>query len=156
MRIDLLWIGKTKAKPLRQLEADYLSRVSRFWPAAVSVIAEQNRTDAHQAASASDKESRAIEKKLKDDARVVVLDEVGQQMSSPQLAELLGGWMDSGIPAAAFIAGGFAGVPPAIRERADHVLSLSRLTLPHELARVVFLEQLYRAATILKGLPYHK
>ena len=89
-------------------------------------------------------------------AVVVVLDERGRSLSSPQLAAELARWRDAGRQDAAFLIGAADGLDPALRDRADLAISLGRMVWPHMLARVMLAEQLYRAATILAGLPYHR
>ena len=89
-------------------------------------------------------------------AQLVALDERGRDLTSEALAEQLGRWRDEGTAAAAFLIGGPDGHGAAIRERASLVLSLGRMTWPHQLVRVMLAEQLYRATTILAGHPYHR
>jgi 23S rRNA (pseudouridine1915-N3)-methyltransferase len=86
---------------------------------------------------------------------VVVLDERGTTLTSTGLAERLGKWRDQGVRQVAFVVGGAYGLTDAVRQRADLVLSLSAMTFPHQLVRVLFAEQLYRAFSILRGTPYH-
>ena len=87
---------------------------------------------------------------------LVVLDERGRQISSPDFASLLAGWRDGGRQDAAFVIGGADGLAPALRERANFALSFGAMVWPHALVRVMLAEQLYRAATILAGGPYHR
>ena len=87
---------------------------------------------------------------------LVALDERGSSWTSAELAGRLERWRDAGTPSAAFALGGADGHAPSVRDSADHILALSAMTLPHLLARVVILEQLYRAMTILLGHPYHR
>lgn len=155
MRLEFLWVGKTKKASLADLERQYLKRIRRFHPAGVLTVPEQNRKDARQSAAAERREAQAIFKRLPSQARLVVLDERGTQLTSRGMAGWLKGWTAGGLSQVVFVVGGYAGVPQEVRGKADQVLSLSRMTLPHELARVVLLEQVYRAATILQGLPYH-
>ena len=84
-----------------------------------------------------------------------MLDERGEQLTSEALAALLGGWRDAGVREVEFAIGDAHGFDDEARRAADHVLALSRLTLPHRLAQVLLVEQLYRAGTILAGHPYH-
>jgi 23S rRNA (pseudouridine1915-N3)-methyltransferase len=86
----------------------------------------------------------------------VVMDERGQLLTSAELAQQLERWMNSGAKQISFIIGGAAGLEPSLRDSADLLLALSPMTLPHELARVILSEQLYRAMTIIRGEPYHK
>jgi 23S rRNA (pseudouridine1915-N3)-methyltransferase len=89
-------------------------------------------------------------------ARLIALDERGREPTSAELAARLGAWMGSGVPAVAFLVGGADGLPADLVARADEKIALSRLTLPHRLARLVLLEQLYRALSIVRGEPYHR
>ena len=100
-------------------------------------------------------ESERILAALKPGERVVVLDERGKALTSPAFAQQLGTWRDQGVRQVAFVIGGAYGMTDAVRDRADLVLALSAMIFPHQLVRVLFAEQLYRAATILHGSPYH-
>ncbi len=100
-------------------------------------------------------ESERILAALKPGEKVVVLDERGKQLTSPGFAQRLGTWRDQGARELAFVIGGAYGMTEAVRERADLVLSLSPMVFPHQLVRVLFAEQLYRALSILKGTGYH-
>ncbi|HSR49963.1 MAG TPA: 23S rRNA (pseudouridine(1915)-N(3))-methyltransferase RlmH [Acidobacteriota bacterium] len=155
MRLEFLWIGKTKDASLARLEKRYLDRIRRFYPASASAVSEQSRKDVHQKDAAERREAELVLKKLPAQARLVVLDERGAQVTSRGLAGWFKKWTLSALPQVVFVVGGHAGVPQEVLRRADKVLSLGRMTLPHELARVVLLEQIYRAATIVRGLPYH-
>ncbi|MDZ4088693.1 MAG: 23S rRNA (pseudouridine(1915)-N(3))-methyltransferase RlmH, partial [Tabrizicola sp.] len=93
---------------------------------------------------------------IPDGAALCVLDERGKTLSSPEFAQALAGWRDAGRQDAAFVIGGADGVDPALRTRADLTLSVGRMVWPHMLVRVMLAEQLYRAATILAGSPYHR
>lgn len=156
MRLEFLWIGKTKDDSLAGLEQRYLKRIRRFYPAAASAVPEQSRKDVHQRDAAERREAELVLKKLPPQSHLIVLDEGGAQVTSRGLAAWLKKWTLSALPQVVFVVGGHAGVPGEVRRRADKILSLGRMTLPHELARVVLLEQVYRAATIVQGLPYHK
>lgn len=153
MKLHFVWIGKTKDRHCASLIAEYLDRIKRFAPHEVSELKEQGSGDEKRIIAAeSVKLLGAIEK----DDFVVLLDERGRELSSPQLAEFINARQQDGIKRLAFVIGGFAGVSDELRQRANLQLSLSRMTLTHELARVVLTEQIYRAFTILAGLPYHK
>lgn len=158
MRLHFVWIGKTKDRHCAALIADYLDRIARFTPSEMRELKEPSGSH-----SGSDAERRVVaqegEKILAAVARddyVVLLDERGRQFSSPALAEFIGARQQAGNKRVAFVIGGFAGVSDTVRQRANLVWSLSQLTLPHEMARVVVTEQVYRAYTLLAGLPYHK
>lgn len=93
---------------------------------------------------------------IPDGAALCVLDERGRQLTSPQFADRLAGWRDAGHRDVAFIIGGADGIDPALRDRADLAISFGKMVWPHMLARVMLAEQLYRAASILAGAPYHR
>lgn len=153
MKLHFVWIGKTKDRHCASLIAEYLDRIKRFASHEVSELKEQGSGDEKRIIAAeSVKLLGAIEK----DDFVILLDERGRELSSPQLAEFINARQQDGIKRLAFVIGGFAGVSDELRQRANLQLSLSRMTLTHELARVVLTEQIYRAFTILAGLPYHK
>jgi 23S rRNA (pseudouridine1915-N3)-methyltransferase len=101
-----------------------------------------------------EREGEAILQSLKSDSYVVLLDENGRMRSSMELAELINKRQTSGTPEMSFIIGNHHGVSEAVRKRASEPMSLSRMTLPHEMARVMLLEQVYRAFAILRRLPY--
>jgi 23S rRNA (pseudouridine1915-N3)-methyltransferase len=88
--------------------------------------------------------------------RIIALDERGRTMGSEAFAQRLGGWKDAGEDAATLVIGGPDGLDPALRDKADMVLSFGAMTWPHQLVRVLALEQIYRAVTILSGHPYHR
>mgnify|MGYP000881565510 CR=1 FL=1 len=153
MKLHFVWIGKTKDRHCAALTTDYLARLARFASCEVSELKEPSgHTNEQRVAQEGEKILAAIAR----DDYVVLLDERGRQFSSPALAEFIGARQQAASKRLAFILGGFAGVSEAVRQRANLVWSLSQLTLPHEIARVVVTEQLYRAYTLLAGLPYHK
>jgi 23S rRNA (pseudouridine1915-N3)-methyltransferase len=153
MRLRLIWVGKTKNEHLRALIDDYLKRLSRF---ARCEITEVGASAGRVAGSGIEEESRRIIGALRSDALKVLLDVEGRELSSHELAALVERWQTSGTKEVAFIIGGQDGVSEEVAGRADIRWSLSRLTLTHEMARVVMLEQIYRAYTIIHGLPYQK
>ena len=153
MRVRLIWVGKTKNEHLRALVEDYLKRLKRFTRCEVAELRESASAN-DQAAVAE--ESARILGALREDSWTVLLDVEGRQWSSPELAAEIEGWQLRGTKEAAFVVGGYAGVSAEVKRRAQTHWSLSRLTLTHEMARVVLVEQLYRAHTIIRGLPYQK
>ncbi len=156
MKLKFLWIGGTKDPNLQQMEKKYLKRIGRHFAVERAAVAELRKSDPRQVRAQLEKEADLLEKRLDRRAFLVVLDEAGQAMSSLELADFLDERIGRGQAELTFLAGGFWGTPERLIKRADKVLSLSRMTLPHEMARVVLLEQVYRAATIRQGLPYHK
>lgn len=152
MRFRIIWPGKTRDARLRGLVDDYAERLSHFVRCEVTELREVGRTDK----AGIDKETRRISDALRPGAVAVLLDPDGAEWTSQQLADQVRSWESSGIKEVAFIVGGPHGVTPELINRADKRWSLSRLTLTHEMARVLLLEQLYRAYTIVHGLPYQK
>src|SRR5262249_25626601 len=153
MKLHFVWIGKTKDRHCAALVAEYLDRIKRFASCEVRELKEQSASDEQRVIAA---EGAKLQDAVEKDDFVVLLDERGRGMTSPQLAELIGARQQAGTKRLAFVIGGFAGVSDDVRRRADLQLALSRMTLTHELARVLLTEQIYRAFSLLAGLPYHK
>lgn len=143
MKIKVAWIGKTKESAIQTLTDDYLKRIARY--AEVSDVALKD-----EAAILA----MAHGERQKERHRLVLLDSRGKQQSSEELAQFLEREQMQALPLL-FAVGGADGFSDETRQQAAFVLSLGKMTLPHELARVVLLEQLYRAFTILKNHPYH-
>ena len=152
MRIRIIWTGKTRDARLRGLIEEYVERISHFARCEVTELRELGRTDK----TGIDKESRRISDGLRPGSLTVLLDPDGTEWTSQQLAAQVQKWEGNGIKEVAFIIGGPNGVTDDLKSRVDERWSLSRLTLTHEMARVLLLEQLYRAYTIVHGLPYQK
>jgi 23S rRNA (pseudouridine1915-N3)-methyltransferase len=155
MRLRFLWPGKTKNPDLRGLQGFYEARIRSFATLEIIETRETRGLEEKHADKIKDLEARGLERHL-DGAYVICLDDRGREMSSAEFARFLRGReKESGKPLA-FVVGGFLGLADRIAERADLTLSLSRLTFSHELARVVLLEQVYRALTIVGGRHYAK
>ena len=152
MRFRIIWPGKTRDARLRSLIDDYLGRLSHFVRCEVTELRESGRAGR----AGIDKETRGISDALRPGAVTVLLDPEGAEWTSQQLADQVKSWESRGIKEVAFVVGGPNGLSPDFAARADKRWSLSRLTLTHEMARVLLLEQLYRAYTIVHGLPYQK
>lgn len=152
MRLHFVWIGKTRDRNCAALTDEYLGRIRRYAQVEVSELKEQRSGSDKVVAAESARLAAAVQR----DDFVVLLDERGSQMRSVELGDLIERSRGNGVKRMAFVIGGFAGVDQAIRERADLQLSLSKMTLTHELARVILTEQVYRAFTLLAGLPYHR
>ncbi|MEY4167271.1 MAG: 23S rRNA (pseudouridine(1915)-N(3))-methyltransferase RlmH [Blastocatellia bacterium] len=153
MRLHFVWIGKTKDRRCAGLTEDFMERIRRFTSVELSEIRETGGDDADQTIRREG--ARLLAAVEKDDV-VVVLDEKGVAMTSGELAGFIDRQQLSGTKRLAFVVGGYAGIDASLRGRANLLLSLSRFTLTHELARVVLTEQIYRAFAILAGHPYHK
>jgi 23S rRNA (pseudouridine1915-N3)-methyltransferase len=152
MRLRIIWTGKTRDARLRDLVNDYLERLSHFARCDIIELREQGRADK----AGIDKETKRISDALRPGAVTVILDPEGTEWSSQQLAAQVEKWEGKGIKEVAFVVGGPHGLSQDFVLRADQRWSLSRLTLTHEMARVFLVEQLYRAYTIVHGLPYQK
>ena len=150
MRFRFIWIGKTKDKNWRALQEEYLRRLSHFVKCEIVEIRDQPTQDLKE------NEGKRILENLNQNSFVCVLDVKGRTLSSPEMATEIEKWQNRGLKEVSFIIGGAEGVSSAVAEKADISLSLSFLTFTHEMARVVMLEQLYRAYTIIKGFPYQK
>lgn len=152
MRFRIIWTGKTRDVRLRALIEDYAERLSHFVRCEVTELKEPERTDK----TGIDKETKRISDALRPASLTVLLDPEGAQWTSQELAAQVRSWEGSGVKEVAFVIGGPNGLAPELMTRADKRWSLSRLTLTHEMARVLLFEQLYRAFTIVHGLPYQK
>ena len=144
MKLTIAWIGKTKSAAVQSLADDYLKRLKQY----------------SEADGVSLKDEAALLKLCGRDSRnarrwLVLLDSRGKQLSSEELAQFIRHHQESNPLPLVFGVGAADGFNDEVRAQADFVLSLGRMTLAHELARVVLLEQLYRAFTIVKGHPYH-
>lgn len=153
MRLRVVWTGKTRDAHLRALSDDYLKRLSRFAKCEIAEFSESRSGDKKVDIA---RDSRRISDGLHEGAVNVLLDPTGVEWTSEQLAAEIQRWQDGGTKEVAFVVGGPNGVSTEFVASVDRRLSLSRLTLTHEMARVVLLEQLYRAYTIIHGLPYQK
>ncbi|HEX8183903.1 MAG TPA: 23S rRNA (pseudouridine(1915)-N(3))-methyltransferase RlmH [Blastocatellia bacterium] len=155
MKLRFVWVGKTKRAPVKELIAEYLDRVGRH--AQVEVTELRDRDDVGgDARKIIDKEGEDILSRTAADSFVVALDERGREMDSIKMAEFIEKHRLTGTKQITFVIGGHNGLSDAVRKRAGLVLALSRMTLTHELARVLLVEQVYRAFTIIHDLPYQK
>jgi 23S rRNA (pseudouridine1915-N3)-methyltransferase len=143
MKLKIAWIGKTKEPAIQTLTEEYLRRISRY--AQVEGVSLRDETTLLQIANRSAKEKSTL----------ILLDSRGKEFSSEQFAKFLADYQDRNPLPLVFAIGGPDGFTPEAKSAAQHLISLGKMTLPHELARVVLLEQIYRVFTILKGHPYH-
>jgi 23S rRNA (pseudouridine1915-N3)-methyltransferase len=150
MKFKFVWVGKTRDRNWKALQDKYLRRLSHFVKCEIVEVRDAG------GATAIDIEGNGIVAQLNQSTFVTLLDVSGRHLSSHELAAEIERWQNSGIREIAFIIGGAQGVSPKVADRANLALSLSFLTFTHEMARVVVLEQLYRAFTIIKGFPYQK
>ena len=155
MRVALISVGKLRG-PLADPIRDFERRASRYFSFEVSEVREEPATSGKSRDLIMEEEGRRLLARLPTGYELIALDRKGQGWSSERLAshlEELGVRSSAGV---AFMIGGALGLSEAVLGRATHLLSLSAMTLPHDLARLVIVEQIYRAGTILRGEPYHK
>ena len=159
MRVVVIAVGRLKQGPERELAERYFGRFDEigrklgFRELAVHEIPESR---AREAASRMAEEAAAISSHIPEKSIVVALDERGQNLDSTVFARHLGRWRDEGSAHTIFVIGGADGLSPELRRRAKLAIAFGSATWPHQMVRVMLLEQLYRAATILAGHPYHR
>ena len=154
MKTELIVVGKTTNKHFIAAINDYLERIGHYMPFSVTVIPELRNAKSLSQQQQKDKEGEAILRLLQPSDTVVLLDERGKEPRSIELAD----WLQRQQQTArrlVFIIGGPYGFSQQVYSRADSMLSLSRMTFSHQMVRLIFTEQLYRACTIIKNEPYH-
>ena len=156
MRLRFIWVGKTKNEHVRALVADYLQRLGRFVRCEVTELREGAGGDDRAILEEEGKRIAGALAALSDGVTVLLDVEGRREWSSRELEAQVERWQLEGKKEIAFVIGGHLGVAAELKTKADVSWSLSRLTLTHEMARVVLVEQLYRAYTIMHGLPYQK
>jgi 23S rRNA (pseudouridine1915-N3)-methyltransferase len=154
VRLVVAAVGKPRDRHLAAAIDEYESRAGRYWPLVVAEVREASGRGVSPADARRREGERLIER-LPDGAIVVACDERGDRLTSPEFAALLTTARDAARDVA-FVVGGAYGLDDAVRRAASRSLQLAPWTLPHELARLVLAEQLYRAGTITRGEPYHK
>ena len=155
MRVHICAVGRLKAGPEKALIDDYVQRFERSGRA-LGLTALTLHEVEDKKGGGMDAEAALLERALPKGTTLVCLDERGKLVSSPDFANRLAGWRDSGSQDVAFVIGGADGIAPSLRAKADFSLSFGKMVWPHMLARVMLTEQLYRAASILAGAPYHR
>jgi 23S rRNA (pseudouridine1915-N3)-methyltransferase len=159
LRVLIAAVGRLKQGPERELAATYRKRaaaVGRSFGLREIEIVEIRESRAHDVERRRTEESIAIANIIPEQAVVAILDQGGDNLDSAGLAELLRKWREQNRAAACFVIGGADGLAQALRARAAHRVAFGSATWPHQLVRVMLLEQLYRAGTILAGHPYHR
>jgi len=159
MRLLIAAVGRLKAGPERDLADRYRDRLEKSGRAIglrdIDIL-EIRESRAEAASRRMLEESIALTNLVPDGATTVVLDERGESLDSLSISNNLRGWRDSARPAVVFIIGGPDGLAPELKARANLTIAFGAATWPHQLARIMLLEQLYRAVTILSGHPYHR
>ncbi|WP_299701472.1 23S rRNA (pseudouridine(1915)-N(3))-methyltransferase RlmH [uncultured Tateyamaria sp.] len=155
MRVHICAVGRLRGGPESDLVKDYVTRFDRTGRAIglgpLTLTEVEDRKGGGMAAEAD-----LLRRALPKGAMLCCLDERGRVETSPAFAKRLSGWRDNGRGDVAFLIGGADGIDPSLRAEADHLLSFGAMVWPHMLVRVMLTEQLYRAASILAGSPYHR
>ena len=159
MKITLITVGKIKEKYLRDAVAEYSKRLSRYCKLEIIEVADEKTPD--QASETVEeniraKEGERIMKYIRDDMYVITLEIGGRMLSSEEFAEKIETLGVQGKSSITFVIGGSIGLGQEVLKRSDYALSFSKMTFPHQLMRVVLLEQVYRGYRIISGSPYHK
>ena len=159
MKITIVTVGKIKEKYFTDAIAEYSKRLSRYCKLEIVQVADEKTPDGASEAletQIKDKEGERSLSNIKDGSYVVALAIDGQMLDSEQLADKIEKWGVSGISQIVFVIGGSLGLSKAVLNRADYKLSFSKMTFPHQLMRVILLEQIYRGFRIIANEPYHK
>ncbi len=155
MKIILMAIGKTRSRLLADGVEEYSGRINRYLPFETFFLPDVRTTRTMTEPMQKELEGQMMLERLQPSDYVMLLDERGVEMTSREFAGFVDKRMSSGLKRLVFVIGGPYGFSPAMYERADARLSLSRMTFSHEMVRIFFTEQIYRAMTILRGEPYH-
>lgn len=155
MKIILMAIGKTRSRLLADGVEEYSGRINRYLPFETFFLPDVRTTRTMTEPMQKELEGQMMLERLQPSDYVMLLDERGVEMTSREFAGFVDKRMSSGLKRLVFVIGGPYGFSPAMYERADAKLSLSRMTFSHEMVRLFFTEQVYRAMTILRGEPYH-
>ena len=159
MKITVIAVGKIKEKYLKDALAEYSKRLSRYCKLEIIEVADEKTPD--QASEAAEdliraKEGERILKHIRDDMFVITLEIGGKMLTSEEFADKIETLGVQGKSSIAFVIGGSSGLGKEVLKRSDFALSFSKMTFPHQLMRVVLLEQVYRGYRIMNGEPYHK
>lgn len=156
MRLNFVFIGKTGFPDLETAIGRYIDRLHHYLPTEVHVLKAERLTAKSNSSLLMEREAERVLRLVEKQDRLIVWDQKGRQLDSSGLALMCERFLNEGISNAWMVIGGPSGLSPKLIERAYAVLSLSRMTFPHDLARLMIAEQLYRAFTILRNEPYHK
>ena len=159
MKITIVTVGKIKEKYLKDAIAEYTKRLSKYCKLEIVEVADEKTPD-NASETVEDmirsKEAERIMKYIKDDAYVITLEIQGKQLTSEELADKINTLGIQGTSHIAFVIGGSIGLGKEVLKRSNYALSFSKMTFPHQLMRVILLEQIYRCYRIMNGEPYHK
>jgi len=152
VKIRVVWVGKTQEDWVRRGIDEYAGRIGRYMQLE---IAETREEKGAAAEVMREREGERLEKLIPKNARVILMDERGEEMNSQELARLLARYRESGVSELAFAIGGAYGFSERFRSRGEKTIALSRMTFTHQMVRVILLEQIYRGFTIINNEPYH-
>ena len=155
MKIVILAVGKTTTPYISQATDDFIRRAARYVPTEMAIVADVKASKGLSEDDQKQREGRGILSALQGGDYVVLLDERGDELTSREFSGLIDKGMNRGLKRLVFVIGGPYGFSKEVYDRADRKLSLSRMTFTHEMVRLFFAEQVYRAMTIMRGEPYH-
>lgn len=155
MKITVLSVGRVRQGFILEGEAEYRQRLGKEIKLELQELGMESPSSMSEA-EVKEREADQLLKKLPQFDYVIVLDEVGKESTSREIERLLSSRMQVGTRNLAFVIGGAFGFSERIRQAADTILSLSKLTFPHQLVRLIVIEQIYRAHTMMRGIKYHK
>lgn len=154
--LRVIAVGRDRNDPIADISLAYLQRLQRYFPAELVEVREEPARETTPLARVMAIEAERLRKSIRSGDYVIALDERGKDVSSREIAHAIQRWANEARPRVDFVIGGPNGLDPDFLREAKERWSLSKLTLPHRIARLIVLEQLYRASTILRGEPYHK
>jgi 23S rRNA (pseudouridine1915-N3)-methyltransferase len=153
MKIRIITVGKLRESSLKALESDYVKRLPRYLSLEFDELKPPKTSSEQQQ---KDKEAEIILARISPQDAVFALSEEGKGVTSVEFSSLISRYLDNGCSVLTMIIGGAFGLSPSVKSRANKILSLSKLTHPHQLARIILVEQIYRASTLRDNIPYHK
>lgn len=156
MKLRFIWAGSYSDAELSATADRYLARIRHFFPVEVTEIAPERGRQGQSDLAIMRAQSARLDAAIPDRGHLVVLDERGQTIDSLKFSKWLERLTIDSPHGVNFVVGGDVGLDATLKQRADKLLSLSPMTLPHQLARVILLEQIYRACTLMRGISYHK
>ena len=156
MKVHLIFVGKTREAYLREGIEDYLTRLRRYVSVKLTVVRSEVLRGAGMDEAIINKESERVEAQVDPGSHFVLLDRLGKQITSEEFSRWWAHREEAGCRTVSFAVGGALGFSDHLRRRAHTLLSLGKMTFTHEMSRLILLEQLYRARTILRGEKYHK
>ncbi|QQR81804.1 MAG: 23S rRNA (pseudouridine(1915)-N(3))-methyltransferase RlmH [Deltaproteobacteria bacterium] len=155
MKLTLLTVGKIKNESIAKLCEDYLGRAKHFFSLQSVDVKDCPMKGSTTVVQSQQKECDALMAAIPSGAKVILLDEKGKEFTTGKLSNLFQSWQNQSVKEVVFVIGGAYGLSEEIKKKYPEKMALSQLTLTHEMSRLLFLEQIYRVGTILKGMKYH-